>query len=116
MTQQEDILEEVRSFYEKLYDDSSEIEDIDFTEFLDVFDVPKLDNDEAKNLEGLITVEEAAKTLKNMKNNKSPEYDDVVNDDAIDNDDDDNVDNDDDGMMDDYDVGVDDDDDVDDDC
>ena len=35
-------------------------------------DVPKLNEDEASNLEGVLTLNEAGTTLKNMKNNKSP--------------------------------------------
>ena len=35
-------------------------------------DVPKLNEEEAFNLEGMVTLNEAGKTLKNMKNNKSP--------------------------------------------
>lgn len=35
----------------------------------------KLTNDESNNLEGLITYDELGKTLRNMKNNKSPGFD-----------------------------------------
>ena len=35
-------------------------------------DVPKLNKEEAFNLEGMVTLNEAGKTLKNMKINKSP--------------------------------------------
>ena len=34
--------------------------------------IPKLEQQEANNLEGMLTIEEAGQTLKHMKNNKSP--------------------------------------------
>ena len=34
--------------------------------------IPKLEQQEANYLEGMLTIEEAGQTLKHMKNNKSP--------------------------------------------
>ena len=34
--------------------------------------IPKLEQQEANNLEGMLTIEEAGQTLRHMKNNKCP--------------------------------------------
>ena len=69
LTNQKDILQEVQDFYQTLYREkvveNSEIRDL-------VQNVPTLDEEEANDLEGEITLEEATDVLKNMKNNKSP--------------------------------------------
>lgn len=72
ITKQEDILNEVGSFYSKLYNADSNIDDIDLNEYLKDYDVPKLNHLESESLEGLLTLQEAGKTLKTMKNNRSP--------------------------------------------
>ena len=66
-----EILDEVSSFYENLYE-AKQVKDIDLNNILNHDDIPKLDNNESKKLEGKITKEEALNSLKNMKNNKSP--------------------------------------------
>ena len=63
------MVEETRKFYEKLYEKKI-VNDINIDEL--VSNVPKLNEDESEKLEGLITYEEAAEVLKNMKNGKSP--------------------------------------------
>ena len=50
----------------------SVLNDIDLNDHIQDMTVPKLNEDEALKLEGLLTLNEAGKTLKNMKNNKSP--------------------------------------------
>ena len=51
--------------YEKKIVEDCEIEEI-------VHTIPTLSDEEANNIEGKITLEEATRALKNMKNNKSP--------------------------------------------
>ena len=66
----DDMLNETKSFYEKLYKcqpNNTEYCKEFFTETL-----PKLDEDSSKNLEGYITLEEASAALKSMTNGKSP--------------------------------------------
>ena len=66
------IVEEVKNFYQKLYKSQEHlIEDINLQNLI-VDNVPKLTNEEAKELEGEITYEEAGKVLSKMKNGKSP--------------------------------------------
>ena len=65
---QNEISNEVGNFYETLYTkrivENCEIADI-------VQNIPTLSNEEAKNIEGKITMEEATEALKTMKNKKS---------------------------------------------
>ena len=44
----------------------------DFDEFIGDIEIPKLDNKESNNLEGLFTLEECKKVLKTFEDNKSP--------------------------------------------
>ena len=60
----------VRSFIYESKENT--LDDIDLNAFMQDIDVPKLNEEEAFNLEGMVTLNEAGKTLKNMKNNKSP--------------------------------------------
>ena len=70
---QSDILKECKCFYEKLYSDKEEyIEDIDLNARLDSYDIPKLNENEALELEQPISETEIQFVLKNMKNGKSP--------------------------------------------
>ena len=70
-TSQKEIVEEVGSFYETLYEYKN-VDNIDLNQVLYHSDIPKLEKSEADKLEGMITKEEALNCLKNMKNNKSP--------------------------------------------
>ena len=56
----------------------NDIEDIDLDVELDFPDIKKLTNEESKELEGEISLNEASKTLFNMKSNKSPGSDDFT--------------------------------------
>ena len=68
----EDILTEVKSFYEKLYESTeSFIEDVNLSTILKE-ETPKLTEEEKQTLSGPITYTEAAKVLKNMRNYSSP--------------------------------------------
>ena len=78
ITKQEEILEEAKSFNENLFDvnnncsNTSEITCKKLDEWLGQNEIPKLNHIESQTLEGPITLSEAGKTLRQMKNNKSP--------------------------------------------
>ena len=69
LTSSDDMLEETRTFYEKLYSKQN-VKDMDILKYAK--DLPKLDELEAANLEGMITRQEATEALKGMQNDKSP--------------------------------------------
>ena len=68
LDKQEDILNEVTNFYSKLYEEKL-VHDIKLEEIIQ--DAPCLKQENIEELEGLLTYQEAAKALINMKNNKS---------------------------------------------
>ena len=68
---QEEVLEEIKKFYENLYS-CENCEDFELEQFLENVNVPRLNKKEADSLEGVLTLSEASKTLLKMKNNKSP--------------------------------------------
>ena len=73
ITDQKEILSETCNYYKTLYESKENtLDDINLNAFMQDIDVPKLNEEEAFNLEGMVTLNEAGKTLKNMKNNKSP--------------------------------------------
>lgn len=65
----QEIVNEVKTFYEKLYT-KRDLEDCDIFDM--VTEIPTLNLQEKNSLEGEILLEEASIALKNMKNNKSP--------------------------------------------
>ena len=67
-----EMLRETREFYEQLYKKRI-VRDVNIEDL--VTTLPRLDKEKADTLEGLITYEEAATALKNMKNDKSPDTD-----------------------------------------
>ena len=69
LTSNKDIAQEVNWFYQKLYQ-RKKVEQCDLSEL--VTNIPQLCEEETKELEGEITLSEAATALKNMKNMKSP--------------------------------------------
>ena len=71
ISKQEDVLSEVRLFYEKLYK-FRETDNINLELHLENCNIPKLSDIDSDSLEGKITFEEAGKVLRGMKNNKSP--------------------------------------------
>ena len=73
ITDQYEILNEAKLFYENLYSSKdANLTDINLeNEFID-YDIPKLSTEESKSLEGLITYEQASQSLKSMSNNRSP--------------------------------------------
>ncbi len=62
---------EIFSYYEKLYKEQVHNMD-DLDEFLTDVNVPKLSEVDKESLEGILTMEECSKALKNMKNDSSP--------------------------------------------
>ena len=68
---EEEIINETKAFYENLYN-LKETEDTDLNQKLPYEDIPKLNDEENKKLEGLLKPEELLYSLKNLKNNKSP--------------------------------------------
>ena len=73
ITNQKQILEEIKTFYEILYtSNQSDFSDINFDGFISNFEIPRLSVKESESIEGRITMTEASQTLKNMKSNKSP--------------------------------------------
>ena len=72
ITNQKEILNETCKYYENLYASKENSQnDIDLNVHMQNINIPKLNGDEASNLEGMLTLKEAGQTLKNMKNNKS---------------------------------------------
>lgn len=75
LTKQEDILDDVKNFYKKLYgsfDDNAE-QDLEIQNLLNSISInPKLNEDDKVRLEGELSEEEILAVLKKMKSNKSP--------------------------------------------
>ena len=72
ITLQEEILNEIKNFYKKLYaNKDNELVELDM-ELLIKFKVPKLNDQQVIRMEGPITNLEVLKALKCMKNDKSP--------------------------------------------
>lgn len=73
ITKQEDILEEVKSFYINLYENKDScLEDVDLNKVLHGYDIPKLNSVMKEKIESNISREEILTSLKGMKNNTSP--------------------------------------------
>ena len=73
ITDQHEILNETKKFYENLYASKiSQLIDIDLHELFKNNDIKKLNKDESNSIEGPITYHEAALILKAMSNNRSP--------------------------------------------
>ena len=75
ITDQNDILREVKTFYEKLYSENQDLDDVDLNNVINSTHINKLNEEESNNLGGRITSREALMCLKKMKNDKSPGYD-----------------------------------------
>lgn len=68
----EEIMEQVKLFYQNLYESKdSTIQEVNLDELLGD-SVPKISEDKSKLLQGKITLEEAGEVLRNFSNNKSP--------------------------------------------
>ena len=72
ITDQKEILSETCNYYKTLCESKENtLEYVDLNAFMQDMEVPKLNKEEAFNLEGMVTLNETGKTRKNMKNNKS---------------------------------------------
>ena len=71
ITDQKEILNEVKVFYFNLYEERDTL-DVDLNNVMNNVNIPKLNINQAHELEGEITKSEIMKALKRMKNNKSP--------------------------------------------
>ena len=73
ITDQKQILHEVKDFYQQLYQSKDDIlDDINLSNLLDESVVPKLSNDNKVLLDNPITSTEVLQSLKRLKNSKSP--------------------------------------------
>ena len=70
ITEQTQIMEEVKTFYKNLYKQDEYIEDIDLEQYEN--EVNKLTYTESDKLEGILTFSEISSTLYMMKNDKRP--------------------------------------------
>ena len=71
--EQAEILDNIRSYYDKLYASTeSNLIDIELQSLFNNYNIPKLDKDTAAGLEHDILESEVLTVLKKMKNNKSP--------------------------------------------
>ncbi len=71
VTKKEDLLDEIKSYYSKLYTSKDTI-DVDLDKLFENCQIPKLATQEANSLEGKLQHDELLNALKNMKNEKSP--------------------------------------------
>ena len=65
-------LETIEKFHKDLYSSKITVSQVNFDEFIGDIEIPKLDNEEKNELQGLFTLEECKKVLETFKNNKSP--------------------------------------------
>lgn len=73
ITDQKEILNETKNYYEDLFSSKeSSLNDIDLNNYMQDIHIPNLNREESEELEGMLTLKEASRTLRNMKNNKSP--------------------------------------------
>ncbi len=68
---EDNVLEEQRKFYETLYAECGDTS-YEFDDFLDNSDIPKISNLSRELCDENITIEECAKALRDMPNNKTP--------------------------------------------
>ena len=71
ITDQKEILNEVKDFYCNLYKDRDTL-DVNLNNVVNNVNIPRLNDNQANELEGKITKPEIINALKRMKNNKSP--------------------------------------------
>ena len=73
VTEQDDIVKETKYFYEHLYKQEEQINDVNFEEIVpEQESIPKLTEEQCNSLEGKISKDEVLSTLKRMKNGTSP--------------------------------------------
>lgn len=70
---QDEILSQIEQFYKNLYEcKDNHLDEVNLCNLIPYDNIPKLDDEMNKKLEGPITWEESSKALKAMKNDKSP--------------------------------------------
>ena len=73
VTEQDDIVKETKYFYEHLYKQEEQINDVNFEEIIpEQESIPKLTEEQCNSLEGKVSKYEVLSTLKRMKNGTSP--------------------------------------------
>ena len=70
--EEDKILETIQKFYKDLYSSKITVPQTNFDEFIENIEIPKLDNEEKNEFEGLFTLEECKKVLVTFEDNKSP--------------------------------------------
>ena len=76
ITDQAEILSEIRNFYSKLFENKDdELTDINVKDFCEDLNIPKLTALDSTKLDEKLTLEEIGNALKDMKNNKTPGID-----------------------------------------
>ena len=68
-------MNEIKTYYAKLYESTESIELFDWNEQLKNYQVKTLSVEQAKSIEGYLTIQEIGIALKNTKNNKTPGLD-----------------------------------------
>ena len=63
IVQEDKILETIEKFYKDLYSPKITVSQMNFDEFIEYIEIPKLDNEEKNDLEGLVTLEECKKVF-----------------------------------------------------
>ena len=71
ITDQKEILNEVKDFYRNLYKDRDTL-DVNLNNVVNNVNIPRLNDNQANELEGKITKPEIINALKRLKNNKNP--------------------------------------------
>ena len=76
INEQAKILNEIKTFYQSFFNSyDQKLENINLNEYLSNYHVNKLTSEQAKTLEGEITISELGHALKCMKNGKTPGID-----------------------------------------
>ena len=72
IVKEDKILEKIEKFYKDLYSSKITVSQTNFDKFIEDIEIPKLDNEEKNELEGLFTLEECKKVLETFEDNESP--------------------------------------------
>ena len=72
---QNEILNEIKIFYADLFRENTKIEKFNLDNHLRKYNIKKLNKEQAREMEGYLSIDELGMTLKNTKNNKAPGLD-----------------------------------------
>ena len=72
---QNEILNEIKSFYVDLFRENTKIEKFNLNNYLRKYNIKKLNKEEVREMEGYLAIDELGITLRNTKNNKAPGLD-----------------------------------------